>query len=76
MPGSPKRKKSKCKASDSDPKAPEEKAALAKRAHAQSQSIIDEVNDSQQPRRTGHQGAGTGGRGTQLEKPSTVVEQV
>ncbi|KAG1730300.1 hypothetical protein EDB19DRAFT_1832048 [Suillus lakei] len=32
MPGSPKRKKSKCKASDSDPKAPEGKAALAKRS--------------------------------------------
>ncbi|KAG1721678.1 hypothetical protein EDB19DRAFT_1960759 [Suillus lakei] len=73
MPGSPKRKKSKRKASDSDPKAPEGKAALAKRARAQSQSIIDEVNDSQQPRRTGRQGAGTGGRGTQLEKVSAIL---
>ncbi|KAG1719320.1 hypothetical protein EDB19DRAFT_1973382 [Suillus lakei] len=73
MPGSPKRKKSKRKASDSDPKAPEGKAALAKRARAQSQSIIDEVNNSQQPRRTGRQGAGTGGRGTQLEKVSTIL---
>ncbi|KAG2120255.1 hypothetical protein DEU56DRAFT_760851 [Suillus clintonianus] len=73
MPGSPKRKKSKRKASDSDPKAPEGKAALAKRARAQSQSIIDEVDDSQQLRRTGRQGAGTGGRSTQLEKVSAIL---
>ncbi|KAG1733315.1 hypothetical protein EDB19DRAFT_1911665 [Suillus lakei] len=53
MPGSPKRKKSKCKVSDSDPKAPEGKAALAKRARCQ--------------------GAGTGGRGTQLEKVSAIL---
>ncbi|KAG1721918.1 hypothetical protein EDB19DRAFT_1835241 [Suillus lakei] len=70
MPGSPKRKKSKRKVLDSDPKAPEGKAALAKRARAQSQLIIDEVNNSQQPQRTGRQGSGTGGRGTQLEKTS------
>jgi len=63
MPGNPKRKKLKRKVSDSDPKAPEGKAALAKRACAQSQSI-DEVNDSQHPQQTGHQGAGTGGRST------------
>ncbi|KAG2066126.1 hypothetical protein BDR04DRAFT_1160674 [Suillus decipiens] len=73
MPGSPKRKKLKHKVSDSDPKASEGKAALAKRAHAQSQLIIDEVNDSQQPQQTGHQGAGTGGRSTQLEKVSTIL---
>ncbi|KAG2125089.1 hypothetical protein DEU56DRAFT_759427 [Suillus clintonianus] len=73
MPGSPKKKRSKRKVSDSDPKVPEGKAALAKRARAQSQSMIDDANDSQLPRRTEHRGAGTGGRGAQLEKIGDIL---
>ncbi|KAG2047672.1 hypothetical protein BDR06DRAFT_1029562 [Suillus hirtellus] len=72
MSGSPKKKRLKCKATDLDPKALEGVAALAKRVHAQSQSIINQ-DDSQHPRQTGCAGAGTGGRGSQLEKIGAIL---
>ncbi|KAG2059357.1 hypothetical protein BDR06DRAFT_1003476 [Suillus hirtellus] len=71
MPGSHK-KRSKRKAMDLDPKVLEGVAALAKRACAQSQLIINQDN-SQHPQQTGHAGAGTAGRGFQLEKIGAIL---
>ncbi|KAG1898434.1 uncharacterized protein F5891DRAFT_1279433 [Suillus fuscotomentosus] len=77
MPGSPKKKRTKRKATDSDLKALEGQTALAKRARARanapSASILNQGADSQPPRQSGRPGAGTGGRGAQLEKLGDIL---
>ncbi|KAG2089229.1 uncharacterized protein F5147DRAFT_658465 [Suillus discolor] len=77
MPGSPKKKKSKRKATDSDLKAPEGQEGGVKRACAQvevpSQLTTNQANESQNPRRSGRPGAGKGGRNTQLEKIGAIL---
>ncbi|KAG2096727.1 uncharacterized protein F5147DRAFT_778236 [Suillus discolor] len=73
MPGSPKKRKTKWKAMDSDLKAPEGQEGVVKRARAQAGSTTNQVDESQHPRRSGHPGAGKGGRDTQLEKIGAIL---
>ncbi|KAG1859370.1 hypothetical protein DFJ58DRAFT_726393 [Suillus subalutaceus] len=70
MPGSPKKKKMKWKATESDLKAPEGQEGLVKRVHAQAD---DQADESQHRRCSGRPGAGKGGRGTQLEKIGAIL---
>ncbi|KAG2086079.1 uncharacterized protein F5147DRAFT_781785 [Suillus discolor] len=68
MPGSPKKKKSKRKATDSDLKAPEGQEGGVKRARAQVERM-----SQQNPRHSGRPGARKGGRNTQLEKIGAIL---
>ncbi|KAG0694393.1 hypothetical protein DFH29DRAFT_880743 [Suillus ampliporus] len=75
MLGSPKKKRTKRKAMDSDLKAPKGQEGLVKKARPQAEepSTTNQADESQKPRRSGHSGAGQGGRGTQLEKLDAIL---
>ncbi|KAG1801327.1 uncharacterized protein HD556DRAFT_1304459 [Suillus plorans] len=70
---SPKKRKTKQKATDSDLKAPEGQEGVVKRVRAQAGSTTNQVDESQHPRCSGRPGAGKGGRDTQLEKIGTIL---
>ncbi|KAG1890594.1 uncharacterized protein F5891DRAFT_1212751 [Suillus fuscotomentosus] len=74
MPGSPsKKKRTKCKALDSDLKALEGQAGSEKRSQAHAKASTNDVGESQ-PRHSGCPGAGKGGRGAQLEKIGAILD--